>query len=70
MATSQENPLDNFFELLLLYISMNTLNALPWVQNYSEKEVETMKNKAKKVQEWYSENSIIPSWYDETWIEN
>ena len=44
---------------------MNTLNALPWVQNYSEKEVETMKNKAKKAQEWYSENSIIPSWYDE-----
>lgn len=63
---SGQPPLE-FFELLLLYIASNTLSALPWALNYSEKEVQTMRNKAARVQGWYTaSNSVIPNWYDET----
>lgn len=59
-------PPQEFFELLLVYISANTLNALPWALEYSEKEVQTMRDKADKVQNWYKTSaSVIPSWYDD-----
>lgn len=57
---------NDFFKLLLLYISTNTLNALPWALNYSTQEVQTMKKKARDVLAWYDDlNRIVPSWYDE-----
>lgn len=60
-------PPQAFFELLLLYISSNTLSALPWAMDYSEQEVQTMRDKAGRVREWYSNvNTVIPSWYDKT----
>lgn len=55
-----------FFKLLLLYVSENTLSALPWALEYSEKEVQTMRDKAERVQAWYGESvSVIPGWYDD-----
>lgn len=58
-----EPPLD-FFRLLLLYISVNTLNALPWAEKYSQMEVRTMQDKAEKVLEWYdSFKEVVPMWY-------
>lgn len=53
-----------FFQLLLLYISVNTLNALPWAQNYSEAEVQTMRVKADSILKWYDNmKQVVPSWY-------
>lgn len=71
-ATGQLNgyfsnqPPAEFFELLLLYISVNTLNGLPWALDYSDEEVLTMRRKAATVLEWYGEmKTVVPSWYDE-----
>ena len=70
-ATGQLNayfegrPPQEFFELLLFYISSNTLSALPWAMGYSVKEVQTIQDKAARVRKWYkNSNSAIPSWYD------
>lgn len=61
----ESHPPMDFFRLLLLYLSVNTLRALPWAQKYSGSEVSTMRNKAKNVLEWYQDlNQVIPSWYD------
>lgn len=58
-------PPEIFFEMLALYVSTNTLAALPWAMNYSEAEVVTMKNKAQKVLEWTANfEQVVPSWYD------
>lgn len=71
-ATGQLNayfkgrPPVGFLKLLLLYISVNALNALPWALNYSDKEVVTMKKKAATVLDWYDDmKAIMPSWYNE-----
>jgi aminoglycoside phosphotransferase (APT) family kinase protein len=57
-------PID-FFKLLALYISNNTLSSLPWAINYGQKEIETMKHQAKKVLDMYDGfNRVIPKWYD------
>lgn len=71
-ATGQLNgyfsgkPSPEFFKLLLLYISTNTLSALPWALNFSDAEVRTMRKKAATVLEWYGDMTrTIPSWYDE-----
>lgn len=54
-----------FFRLLLLYLSVNTLRALPWATNYSETEVFRMREKAKDILQWTDDlNKYIPSWYD------
>jgi serine/threonine-protein kinase len=59
----QEPPIE-FFKLLALYISTNTLNALPWALSYSDRDVATMKRKAAAVLEWYEDmERIIPNWY-------
>lgn len=75
-ATGQLNayfegrPPQDFFELLLFYISVNTLGALPWALEYSEKEIQTMRDKAEKVQSWYkTADSVVPSFYDEGLLE-
>lgn len=75
-ATGQLNgyfsgkPSPEFFKLLLLYISTNTLSALPWALHFSKAEVRTMIKKAATVLEWYDDMTrIIPSWYDEEAVE-
>lgn len=53
-----------FWKLLALYISCNTLSALPWAVPYGEKEILVMRNQASKVLEWYDEmQRVIPTWY-------
>ncbi len=53
-----------FWELLALYISSNTLSSLPWAIPFGEKEIDTMKNQAKEILEWYDAmNNVIPTWY-------
>lgn len=59
-----------FFELLALYISTNTLAALPWALEYSDAEVQTMKEKAAKVLAWTDDfKQVVPSWYEENAFE-
>lgn len=62
---SGQPPLE-FFKLLRLYLSTNTLSALPWALSFSDKEVLTMREKAALVLEWYDDMTrIIPRWYAE-----
>ena len=53
-----------FWKLLALYICSNTLSSLPWAIPFGEKEIETMKNQAKEVLDWYENmKNPVPRWY-------
>lgn len=53
-----------FWELLALYISSNTLSSLPWAIPFGKGEVQTMINQAKNVLSWYDNmKNPVPSWY-------
>ena len=55
-----------FWSLLALYISCNTLSSLPWAIPFGEKEIITMKNQASDVLLWYDGmKNPIPTWYKE-----
>ena len=53
-----------FWGLLALYISSNTLSSIYWAIPFGEKEIATMLNQAKEILEWYDGmNRVIPAWY-------
>ena len=53
-----------FWKLLALYISSNTLSSLPWAIPFGEKEIQVMRTQAAQILQWYdSMNNVIPSWY-------
>ena len=53
-----------FWKLLALYISSNTLSSVPWAIPFGEGEINTMLNQAKDVLSWYNNmKKPIPSWY-------
>ncbi len=57
---------EQFWRLLALYISSNTLSSLPWAIPFGENEIETMRNQADEIIGWYNNmTSIIPTWYKE-----
>ena len=54
----------DFWQLLALYISSNTLSSLPWAVPFGEKEIATMRNQANDVFNWYKGMSDpVPTWY-------
>ena len=54
-----------FWELLALYISSNTLSSLPWALDFGEAEIRTMTAQAEEILRWYDGmNTVIPSWYE------
>lgn len=56
-------PLD-FWRILILYISSNTLSSIPWALSFGQKEIDTMINQAKDVLNWYDNmKNIVPTWY-------
>lgn len=56
-------PMD-FWRLLALYISNNTIASIPWAIPFGKNEVDTMINQGKKVLEWYDNmENPIPNWY-------
>ena len=58
-----EAPLD-FWKLLALYISSNTLSSEYWAIPFGQDEVNTMLNQAKEVLSWYDNmRNPIPTWY-------
>ncbi len=55
-----------FWRLLALYISSNTLSSIPWAIPFGEEEVRTFLDQAKDILEWYEGmTKVIPSWYSE-----
>lgn len=60
-----ENKVPNdFFKLMLLYISSNQISTVGWAKSFGEKEIAIAINQAKRVIEWYDNyKSYIPSWY-------
>ena len=58
-----EIPLE-FWKLLALYISCNTLSSLPWAISFGDTEIATMKEQAAQVLEWYDGmKKVVPAWY-------
>ncbi len=56
-------PID-FWKLLALYISSNTLSSVPWAIPFGDGEVNTMLNQAKDVLGWYDNmKNPVPTWY-------
>ena len=63
----ENEPSEEFFKLLALYIAVNLLNALPWALIYSEEEVAVMQKKAVAVLDWFDDmQNVIPKWYRST----
>ena len=57
---------EEFWKLLALYISSNTLGSLPWAVPFGQKQVEIMMQQAEEVLEWFDDfKEIIPCWYKE-----
>ena len=58
-----EVPMD-FWKLLALYISSNTLGSLPWAIPFGEEEIQVMRKQAAQVLEWYNGmQEVVPKWY-------
>lgn len=58
-----EVPLE-FWKLLALYISSNTLSSVYWAIPFGQEEVNTMLNQAREVLAWYDNmRNPIPAWY-------
>ena len=54
----------DFWSLLALYIASNTLSSLYWAIPFGEKEINTMRNQARDVLDWYDNfTNVIPEWY-------
>ncbi|MBQ2816719.1 MAG: phosphotransferase [Clostridia bacterium] len=53
-----------FWQLLALYISSNTLSSLPWAIPFGAKEIEVMQKQGKDILSWYANmKNVIPNWY-------
>ena len=53
-----------FWKLLALYISNNTLSSIPWAINFGQQEIDTMIRQAQEVLKWYDNmQNSVPSWY-------
>lgn len=53
-----------FWKLLALYISSNTLSSVCWAIPFGQKEVDTMLNQAREILSWYDNmRNPIPTWY-------
>ena len=60
-----------FWKLLALYISSNTLSSIYWAIPYGQDKVNFMLNQAKDVLSWYdSMRDPVPTWYRNNWIGN
>ena len=58
-----EVPLE-FWKLLALYISSNTLSSVSWAIPFGQEEVNTMLGQAKEVLSWYDNmRDPVPTWY-------
>ena len=55
-----------FWQLLALYISSNTLSSLPWAIPFGAAEITIMCDQAQEVLRWYDGmRTVIPAWYQD-----
>lgn len=55
---------EEFWKLLALYMSLNSLSSLPWAIPYGEEEVNIMINQSNDILDWYDDMKIyVPKWY-------
>ena len=60
----EDNVPMEFWKLLALYISSNTLSSVYWAIPFGQGEVEIMLNQAKEVLSWYDNmKNPVPTWY-------
>ena len=60
---ADEVPIE-FWQLLALYITTNTLSSLPWAIPFGAEEIATMRAQAKDVLTWYDNMTrVVPTWY-------
>ncbi len=53
-----------FWRLLALYISSNTLSSVYWAIPFGQAEIDTMMKQAREVLEWYNNmRNPVPAWY-------
>ena len=55
---------EEFWKLLALYMSLNSLSSLPWAIPYGEEEVNIMINQSNEILDWYDAmRRYVPKWY-------
>lgn len=55
-----------FWRLLALYISSNTLSSIPWAIPFGDEEIRKFIDQAEEILGWYDGmKKIVPSWYSE-----
>ena len=55
---------DEFWKLLALYMSLNSLSSLQWAIPYGEEEVMIMVNQSNDILDWYEDmRRYVPKWY-------
>lgn len=55
---------EEFWKLLALYMSLNSLSSLPWAIPYGEEEVSIMINQSNDILDWYNDmRRYVPKWY-------
>lgn len=55
---------EEFWKLLALYLSSNTLGSIAWSIPFGEAEINVIKNQANAVMKWYDNmKRIVPAWY-------
>ena len=60
----EKNIPQEFWHLLALYISTNTLSSIYWAIPFGEKEINTMRKQAEDILTWYCNMQIsVPNWY-------
>ena len=54
-----------FWKLLALYISSNSLSSLPWAIPFGQKEIDVMTAQAAEILGWYDDmRNVVPGWYE------
>ena len=55
-----------FWRLLALYISSNTLSSIPWAIPFGEEEIRKFLSQAEEILGWYEGmTKVVPSWYSQ-----
>lgn len=55
-----------FWPLLALYISSNTLSSLPWAIPFGEGQIRVMREQQRQVLAWYDGmRQVVPTWYQQ-----
>ncbi|HFU4026303.1 TPA: phosphotransferase family protein [Streptococcus suis] len=55
---------EEFWRLLALYLTVNSIGALSWAERVDPEQIPLMKDQAVKISEWYADfTCLVPNWY-------